>query len=810
MTRRELAFWMVLALAGLALGVVALRHLDPFAPEPWTISRDEAHAIAIDAIATLGGIEDDPWVAVDRLGDEPLAVRLFELRRTGRSADEIRRSRVAQAVSAWRVSFHERTETAGYWRARVLVSSDGDVLSVRRWWNEDEGEGGLESAAAITLAQQALTDRGVDLTNYGEPTVRTTEVGKRRDTIVRFEDHESIFGETFRQEIKYGLEVRFAGTELAGFLPYVDDPEVNQVRQRFQAMGLLQQAWVFLPILLLPIVAIPFVRRYHAGEVGITQGLRIAAVVLAGGLLAIGWTAKGVALGWNFGVLTKGQTTAVILVQFGVVFYVPMALLAFLSWSAGEALCRERRPQSLAAFDAFFRGQWRNATFARGIVRGLGAGVVLFGASMGLAALLTGLGVVPFGVGNGGPAWNSAQWFSLPLLGWGIASTLSMGLFSELLLNNWLARHFGRAVGVVGAASIATLATFPSYYSTPIWATLLIAFLTNLALIGVFLRWGLLSSLVARVLAGQLPMLLPLAMVDDLSISVQAVLMLVLFLVPLMVSAPSLFSGRELFYRWEDIPPHVRRIAERERQKVELETARNIQSSILPDLPPELYGVEMAHAYVPASEVGGDFYDVLALDDGRLAVAVGDVAGHGVSSGLVMSMAKSALAVQVTFDPEVQAVFRTLNRMVYQSARRRLLATLCYAVVDPVRREMFWASAGHLFPYKISVDGALTPLESIAYPLGVRGGMEVQTRRTNLDPGDLLFLFSDGVVEARREGSDDLWGFERLEQSLKRHARGGSATKLRDGVLADLRQFVGSEAPLEDDLTVLALRLPAA
>ncbi len=146
----------------------------------------------------------------------------------------------------------------------------------------------------------------------------------------------------------------------------------------------------------------------------------------------------------------------------------------------------------------------------------------------------------------------------------------------------------------------------------------------------------------------------------------------------------------------------MRRIAERERQRVELETARNIQSSILPQLPDQLNGVELAHTYLPATEVGGDFYDVLALEDGRLAVAVGDVAGHGVSSGLVMSMAKSALAVQVTFDPEVEAVFKTLNRMVFQSARKRLLATLCYALVDPVRREMQFASAGHLFPYRVS------------------------------------------------------------------------------------------------------------
>jgi sigma-B regulation protein RsbU (phosphoserine phosphatase) len=273
----------------------------------------------------------------------------------------------------------------------------------------------------------------------------------------------------------------------------------------------------------------------------------------------------------------------------------------------------------------------------------------------------------------------------------------------------------------------------------------------------------------------------------------------------LLLSLRHLAGGREFVYRYEDVPPHVRRIAERERQRVELETARRIQSSILPDLPPSLHGVELAHAYLPASEVGGDFYDVLALTDGRLAVAVGDVAGHGVSSGLVMSMAKSALAVQVTFNPEVEAVFGTLNRTVYQTARKRLLTTLCYALLDPASRELLYASAGHLFPYVVSPRGGVQVLESVAYPLGVRGELVVEPRRARLESGDLLFLFSDGLVEARTEAGDE-FGFERLEQSLARHA-GKGVEGVRDGVLQDVLRWTGG-VPREDDQTILVLRVP--
>jgi hypothetical protein len=102
--------------------------------------------------------------------------------------------------------------------------------------------------------------------------------------------------------------------------------------------------------------------------------------------------------------------------------------------------------------------------------------------------------------------------------------------------------------------------------------------------------------------------------------------------------------------------------------------------------------------------------------------------------------------------------------MVFQSARKRLLATLCYALVDPARREIQYASAGHLFPYRVTPEGDVESLESIAYPLGVRPTLEVVSRVAKLGPGDVVFLCSDGLVEARREGSEEHFGFERVER----------------------------------------------
>jgi hypothetical protein len=405
-----------------------------------------------------------------------------------------------------------------------------------------------------------------------------------------------------------------------------------------------------------------------------------------------------------------------------------------------------------------------------------------------------------------GPWWESASWFSVPLLASVLVSGLYSGLFGRLFLVSYLERRIGTWAAAVIATVVGAFLFFPMQFVFPTSWSPIFWLLPSLAFVLLFVRYGILTSILAQMTVLIVFGAGPFLTVSDPAMQFQACLALLAMASPFIVSARHLWSGREFVYRYEDVPPHVRRIADRERQKVELETARRIQTSILPDLPPQLNGVELTHSYLPATEVGGDFFDVMALEDGRLAVAVGDVAGHGVSSGLVMSMAKSALAVQVTFNPDVAAVFKTLNRMVFQSARKRLLTTLCYALLDPVKRQMYFASAGHLFPYRISGRNEVQALESVSYPLGVRDTLDIRVRSANLESGDYLFMFSDGVVEAREPIDDEPFGFERLERSLKRHS-GGSVQDLRRGVLADLDEFTGP-GPREDDLTVLVLRIP--
>jgi len=795
----------LLWLAVLVVGALTVRwafpRVFPTAPAGWTVSRQEARTLALEQLRALGELPADPFVVV-RLGDDPrLEYRLLEALSAGRAA-EVEASGLTSRVLTWEVTVYAPGAGPRDWAMRAELGLDGRLLALHRGFRATDSGAPLADAAAIERAVAFLDGLGIAVDRLEAPAVRRKDLEKRTDLFVRFADPQPALGDRLTR----GVEVAFAGDQLAGFGHYRDDPQEQQVTTALQPVGLFGNIAFFSTFLVLPLVAPVFLRRYHAGEIGVRRGLQIFALLLASGLGVFVLSSVGATQESFWGVLSRVQVAWMWGGQMMVIWVLPLAIVSLLSWSVGESLMRERRGRALAAFDALFQRDWANRTVALSSLRGFAAGFGLAALTL-LAALLAvrsgAMAPIAFQLG---PFWNHARYPGVALVLFTLLFTLYTTLFGRLFLVSWLGARLGRWSGGALAAVITAGIFFAPILLLPLKAGVPIWLAWSFATVLLFLTTDLLSTLLATFTGSVVLMAWPFVLAADPATQLQGWIAVLAGALPLALSARYLLAEREFTYRYEDVPPHVRRIAERERQRVELETARNIQSSILPQLPEALNGVELAHTYLPATEVGGDFYDVLALDDGRLAVAVGDVAGHGVSSGLVMSMAKSALAVQVSFDPRVEAVFGTLNRMVYQSARRRLLATLCYALVDPQRREMTFASAGHLFPYRLTSGGKVEILESVAYPLGVRPSLEVVPRTARLAAGDTVFLCSDGLIEARREGSDEHFGFDRLERLLAGLA-GRPPRALRDAVLAELAAFTG-DSPREDDLTLLVLRLP--
>jgi hypothetical protein len=220
-------------------------------------------------------------------------------------------------------------------------------------------------------------------------------------------------------------------------------------------------------------------------------------------------------------------------------------------------------------------------------------------------------------------------------------------------------------------------------------------------------------------------------------------------------------------------------LVDRVRVRDELEVARKLQSDLLPDTAPDLPGYRFAHSYRTANEVGGDYYDFQPLPDGRLALLVGDVSGHGIAAGLLMAIANATLKTALELDPEPRAVASWLNSTLYRTGDRRAFRTLFYGRLEPTSGELRYICAGHPFPRQI----------------------ELSASQVTLDRGDLLVLFTDGLPEAVNAPNGEAFGFHRLKVLLQEVA---TPSKVHDRMLLAFDQHVGHE-PLIDDLTLVVM-----
>jgi serine phosphatase RsbU (regulator of sigma subunit) len=240
----------------------------------------------------------------------------------------------------------------------------------------------------------------------------------------------------------------------------------------------------------------------------------------------------------------------------------------------------------------------------------------------------------------------------------------------------------------------------------------------------------------------------------------------------------------------------------RERIEQELHVARRIQQASLPEAVPALEGWDISPSYRPAREVGGDFYDFLELEDGRLGLVVGDATGKGVPAALVMSTTCGMLrAVTQASDYSPGEVLQRVNEALTTRIPANMFVTCFYGVLDPGTGSFAYANAGHDLPY-VRRGGDAEELVARGMPLGLMPGMSYEEKEIILGAGDRALFYSDGLVEAHNpEG--EMFGFPRLQALVAEHAEG---EPLVDFLMEELYSFVGEGWEQEDDITLVTLR----
>ena len=253
-----------------------------------------------------------------------------------------------------------------------------------------------------------------------------------------------------------------------------------------------------------------------------------------------------------------------------------------------------------------------------------------------------------------------------------------------------------------------------------------------------------------------------------------------------------------------DLERHQALVVERERLRRELELSRLIQTEMLPHAPLRLGAAEIKGVSIPAREVGGDFFNYFALPDGRLALLVGDVSGKGVSAALLMANVQATLRARLPLETELARLAAGLDVEIDANTPGGVYLTLFLAILDVERGLLQYVNAGHNPQFLLRAGGGIQPLSSTGLPIALYPGQGYKESSVQIGRGDLLFFYTDGLVETENEGGE-MFGADRLEALLEAEHTHNIDTVLHR-LEQSVREFRGNAEPF-DDATMMALRV---
>jgi len=231
--------------------------------------------------------------------------------------------------------------------------------------------------------------------------------------------------------------------------------------------------------------------------------------------------------------------------------------------------------------------------------------------------------------------------------------------------------------------------------------------------------------------------------------------------------------------------------------------AGEIQKNLLPTRLPRVHDYEFAGISIPAKDVGGDYYDFIALSEDQIVCCLGDVSGKGMPAAMLMSNLQATMHSQVLHDPQPISCMATTNRLLYHSTDTKQYATFFYAILNWKEHVLKFTNAGHNPPLLFKSDQAIVELKTVGIPLGFLESFDYTQASVTLDKDDFLIIYSDGISEAM-DTHENEFGVDRMIKSVNQ-ARGQTAKQIIDKLLKDVQAYT-VDAQQSDDITVMVLK----
>jgi hypothetical protein len=461
-----------------------------------------------------------------------------------------------------------------------------------------------------------------------------------------------------------------------------------------------------------------------------------------------------------------------------------------------DSLVRQLWPEKLSTFDALIRGRFHLSTIGRAILIGLGTGL----GALGLISLTNFL-LMRFGsyshtifvTSLSGPV--AIIWAVIGSLGSGLVFSYALLFIATLARLRFQQRY---TIAITGLVWLVLLSSSGGRYSSLLNFGLFALINTGLSLYLLF-RYDLLTLIVAQFaglcsLAGAQMMWSSRPIYFANGVATFFLLAGVAYCGKRLAGSIDRLPGREF------VPEYIARLHSRERIERDIEIARQLQYKFLPQQLPHIELLQLATYFRPAYEVGGDYYDFMELGQNRLGLVIADVSGKGIPAAFYMTMIKGIVQSHGFEEVAPRDLLKQINRVIYTYTETNTFVTFFYAIIDTEQATLVYSNAGHNPPLLISRSGQIRELNCGGVVLGVMPQPEYQEEVLKLSDGDLLLLYTDGVVE-----TTDVQGMEFGPQRL------ASALKNRDGSAAsDLITEIGKQldayaagAPQIDDITMI-------
>jgi hypothetical protein len=806
---RELILLWTVGLGGLVLALVLFWSYEPGAHIMTRVNQDQAREIAVAFLGQLGVSGVEQMTTNEILSTQPAYFLYLDERYE--SWEQIEQGQDLLPVGNWIFRWEDAglfdpTEADNY---RVTIGFNGRVAAYRRTGiNGDSGEHpGREEA--LGLAHQALVAAGMDPLSWKLEEYSAHRSEERTDSLLTY----AALVES-EHDVPQKTTITLNGNTLEGLMikPGLPDrfPQLVEKHERQDAFfrGLPRSVAGFLLLLVLSAV---FLRRYHQGELGVNRGLALAAVffvlyaVLTISVLPMIFASTSVP------VLNMAQLKLFMTIFMFIFLTIGATLLVFVGYSVGESYSREGWAGVLQAVDGLFARR----VFTRSFGWSVHTGFLCGGALLGLTALAHWLSYVILGyrLPHGFNHW-SASWPALLLL----VSPLVAALFSETSIRlpfltvgrNLFTRrpNLGLLFGAL-ASSLVYIAycDFPAPDHTGL--ALGLFFILGLLICGVLARYGLLAAFWTTFFSSALVPLGPMFCSGPPSIRLLSIIGFCWLLVPVALAAAAFRIRQPEEEHKNLLPPHIRRITERERMQKELEIARHVQMKLLPKESPRLPGYDVAGTCLPATEVGGDYFDFINLGRGKLGIAVGDVSGKGVSAAIYMTLTKGILQSHVGYDDSPVTVLGRVNSLIYRTIEKGIFISLFYAVLDTAARQLVYSRAGHNPGFLLKQGSAdFQTLHPPGMALGLDEGKLfssiIRENTVPLNSGDVLVFYTDGITEAMNVREEE-YGEERLMKCIADNSHLPSK-EMVDQITADVNRFAGAQ-PQHDDITLVVMRV---